>query len=404
MQVQPIEVQPRSPKRVRVAPNIYARGEKYECGYTGTDGRWHIVTLRGAQNLTQAKRAAREILSRRDTAQDVTPSRLTFGEVAVEYFQMLESLVASGERSERTQEIYHQQYRTHVEERLSRVRIQGVNPRHIQDVLADVRAKKIRGRPISSSTVEGVFRLVGLILGHAVVRGYRADNPISRLSKSEKPRRKSLNPPRVLAAQEIAELIECALPTYRPFISTLAYSGLRLSEALGLTWQEIDFEAEEIHVRHQLSKATRGRPARRKPLKTDAARRDVVLLPQLATILKEHRKELLRKGLYRSDGFVFCTQSGAPMYCRNVSERGVGKAADRAGLNPESKPRLTAHDLRHGFASHLIRAGADVYSVSRQLGHARASVTLDVYAHEFEKVRNGEALRQQLANAFGHQI
>ncbi len=56
------------------------------------------------------------------------------------------------------------------------------------------------------------------------------------------------------------------------------------------------------------------------------------------------------------------------------------------------------------IASHLIRAGADVYSVARQLGHSRASVTLDVYAHEFEKVSNGQALRQQLATAFGHQI
>jgi integrase len=398
---------PRTPKRVRVAPNIYSRGDRFECGYTGTDGRWHIVTLKGAQNLTQAKKAAREILSKRDTSQDVAPTRLTFGEAAAEYFSMVESLVASGERSERTQEIYRQQYRTHVEGHLARVRLQTVTPRHVQDVLAHVRKKRIKrgpGReeqPLSPSTVDGVFRVLDLILGFAVTRGYRADNPVKRLSKGEKPKRKNVQEARVLDTREIEDLIASALPTYRPLISTLAYSGLRLSEALGLTWEDIDFEAEELHVRHQLSKATRERPAHRKPLKTDAARRDVVLLPQLAAILKEHRKELLAAGLYRADGYVFCTQTGAPMYCRNVAERGIGKAADRAGLNPEGKPRLSAHDLRHSFASHLIRAGADVYSVSRQLGHARASVTLDVYAHEFEKVRNGAALRQQLALAFG---
>jgi integrase len=410
MQSQPNQSSARQPKRVRIAPNIYARGGRFECGYTGTDGRWHIVTLKGAQNLTQAKRAAREILSKRDTSQDVTPSRLTLGEIAAEYFQMIESLVASGERSERTREIYCQQYRTHVQERLGRVRVQAVTPRHVQDILAHVRQKRVKrgrereGRPLSPSTVDGVFRVLDLILGFAVTRGYRADNPVDRLSKAEKPKRRNVSSARVLTREEIARLIESALPTYRPLISTLAYSGLRLSEALGLTWPEIDFEADEIHVRHQLSKATRERPAFRKPLKTDAARRDVVLLPQLATILKGHRKELLAAGLYRADGYVFCTQSGAPMYCRNVAERGVGKAADRAGLNPDSKPRLTAHDLRHTFASHLIRAGADVYSVARQLGHSRASVTLDVYAHEFEKVRNGKALRQQLATAFRHQI
>jgi integrase len=403
----------RPKKRVRVegVPNLYLRRDgRYEVGYTGTDGKWHVVTLKGAMNLTQAKRAMREMLSKRDISQDVAPTRLSFEQVADEYFEMVESLVASGERSERTLEIYRQQYRQHIEPRLGRVRIQAVTPRHAQDVLANVRAKRIkRGlkreeQPLSPSTVDGVFRVLDLILGHAVTRGYRADNPARRLSKAEKPKRKNVNPARVLSAAEIDRLIHFALPNYKPLIATLAYSGLRLSESLGLTWQEIDFEAEEIHVRHQLSKATREKPARRKPLKTEAASRDVILLPQLASILKAHRKAMLSKGLYCPDGYVFCTQSGAPMYCRNVSERGVGKAADRAGLNPEGTPRLTAHDLRHGFASHLIRAGADVYSVSRQLGHARASVTLDVYAHEFEKVKHGDALRAQLANAFGHQI
>lgn len=110
---------------------------------------------------------------------------------------------------------------------------------------------------------------------------------------------------------------------------------------------------------------------------------------------------MLAAGLYRADGYVFCTATGGPFYSRNVSERGIGKAADRAGLNPEGLPRLGCHDLRHTFASHLIRAGADVVSVSGQLGHARASITLDIYSHEFEKVRNGAVLRQQLALAFG---
>ena len=118
-------------------------------------------------------------------------------------------------------------------------------------------------------------------------------------------------------------------------------------------------------------------------------------------ILREHRKTMLAAGLYRADGYVFCTTTGAPMYSRNVSERVIGKAADRAKLNPENMPRLSCHDLRHTFASHLIRCGADIYSVSKQLGHAKPSITLDIYAHEFEKVRNGAALRQQLAAAFG---
>ncbi len=62
---------------------------------------------------------------------------------------------------------------------------------------------------------------------------------------------------------------------------------------------------------------------------------------------------------------------------------------------------LSMHDPRHTFASHLIRSGADVHPVSRQLGHSRASITLDLYAGEFDEAQNAEALRERLTAAFG---
>jgi integrase len=123
-------------------------------------------------------------------------------------------------------------------------------------------------------------------------------------------------------------------------VALLAYSGLRISEAIGLTWEEVGFDAGELHVRYQLSRATREKPARRMPLKTDAGKRDVILLPQLATILREHRKKMPAAGLYRVDAYVFCTQTGAPMHSRNIAERGITKAAEKAGLDAEGKPRL----------------------------------------------------------------
>jgi site-specific recombinase XerD len=139
-----------------------------------------------------------------------------------------------------------------------------------------------------------------------------------------------------------------------------------------------------LHIRSRLGLTRRGSVGRRP-----------------GSVLKEHRQQQLSKGLYRPDAFVFTTGTGAPMHGRNIVERGVTKAANKAGLNKPGLPALSPHDLRHSFASHLIRSGADVYSVSRQLGHARASTTLDVYAHEFAKAQHGETLRQQLAAAFG---
>ena len=57
--------------------------------------------------------------------------------------------------------------------------------------------------------------------------------------------------------------------------------------------------------------------------------------------------------------------------------------------------------FRHTFASHLIRAGVDPVRASRQLGHARPSITLDIYAHEFEHARGLDDVRDSIDAAFG---
>ena len=87
----------------------------------------------------------------------------------------------------------------------------------------------------------------------------------------------------------------------------------------------------------------------------------------------------------KPEDFVFATETGKPLYYRNASARGLDKAADRAGLNPEGVQRLSFHDLRHTAITHLIRSGADAAQVSRFAGHSKVSTTLDLYVGEFEK-------------------
>ena len=91
---------------------------------------------------------------------------------------------------------------------------------------------------------------------------------------------------------------------------------------------------------------------------------------------------------------------GRPLGSRNVERRGLGRAADLAGLNPEELPRLRVHDLRHTFASHLIvDLGVDVAQVSRILGHARPSITLDVYTHLFDRAAHAADIRDRMATS-----
>lgn len=107
-----------------------------------------------------------------------------------------------------------------------------------------------------------------------------------------------------------------------------------------------------------------------------------------------------QQGYARTDDYVFSTAIGTPFYARNVSVRGLDKAADRAGLNSDHRPRVSMHDLRHTFASHLILdLKLDIVTVSRQLGHARPSITSDVYAHLFDHARHHADIRERWPRA-----
>ncbi len=81
-----------------------------------------------------------------------------------------------------------------------------------------------------------------------------------------------------------------------------------------------------------------------------------------------------------------------------MARRVLSRAADAARLNGDGWPPLRFHDLRHTFASHLIvDLGLDVAQVSRILGHARITITLDIYTHLFDDARHSREIRQRMA-------
>jgi integrase len=178
-------------------------------------------------------------------------------------------------------------------------------------------------------------------------------------------------------------------------VATAPYTGLRISELLGLTWDDIDFDQGVIRVRAQLSRAHHGAPPQRVRTKTEASVRDVPLVPQLADLLAEHRH---RTPFAATSDWVFVTANGTPHGHRNITRRGLQRAAQRAGIDDGTGPALRNHDLRHCFASHLILdLGLDVVQTSRILGHASPTITLNVYTHLFDEARHMRQIRARMA-------
>jgi integrase len=86
------------------------------------------------------------------------------------------------------------------------------------------------------------------------------------------------------------------------------------------------------------------------------------------------------KGSY---DLIFPNLDGQPMNYSNLITRGFHPARKRAGIR-----RIRFHDLRHTYASLMIRNGEDIVVVSRLMGHANASFTFNVYCHMLPRKRN----------------
>jgi len=103
--------------------------------------------------------------------------------------------------------------------------------------------------------------------------------------------------------------------------------------------------------------------------------------PELAAELKrlrtDRRKEALIDGrAFDAEEWIFRTEQGTPVHYTNFLRRVWHRVQDLARVR-----RRTPHVLRHGWASHMLAAGADLAYVSAQLGHANPSVTLRIYSH-----------------------
>jgi integrase len=382
-------------KRTRIERGLYRQANGNYGIYVLANGelRWKTVGTK----LSEARRE-RELMSAK-AEQGELPRRctLTFAALAETWIEGFEAQVRSGERAERTLEDYRYHLKLNLLPTLGRKKLQQISTDDCARLIAALRARGLSPKTIASALVP-----LGRVLSLALRRDYIGSNPLERLETSERPRIQRREQ-RVLTHEQIAKLLAACLPSYRPLVATALYTGMRLSELTGLIWEEVNFEQGLIRVRCQLSRARKDKPARRVRLKTHSAVRDIPLLPQLASLLKEHK---LAASFSAPSDYVFASAVGTGLGYRNVERRGLTRAATKAGIEQDGLPPLRLHDLRHTFASHLIvDLRLDVAQVSRILGHARPSITLDTYTHLFDHASHAADIRERMEKSeFARQL
>jgi integrase len=243
---------------------------------------------------------------------------------------------------------------------------------------------------LQPATVERVYRLAVRIF-HAAMR-----DRLIAIDPCVGVRLPRVEPARVvpLTVGEVERLAGAIAPRYQALVILGATAGLRQGEAFGLTVDRVDFLRRTIKVDRQLVLLP-GAPPRFGPPKTRTSHR-VVPVDQVTTAaLAAHLEEFPTDGV---EGLVFTASEGGPLRRNRFSERVWRPAIQASGL----PVGVTFHDLRHFYASLLIRYGESITTIQARLGHATAAETLGTYGHLWPD--SEDRTRAAVAEAFAGRL
>ena len=248
--------------------------------------------------------------------------------------------------------------------------------RHVYPVLGDrplarLRASDIQafvsGLDLAPSTIRTVYGTVRAIIAAAVRDRLIGIDPCERIKLPELPRQRIVP----LTVDQVHALAEAMPDRYRALVIVGAGTGLRQGELFGLQVRDINFLRRTLTVDRQVQQAPGGKTVVG-PLKTPQSYRTIPLGQVVIDALAAHLAAYPASG----EQFVFTDDHGQPLHRGRFNSGPWAAARKAAGL-----PEATCHDLRHFYASALIRAGLSVKVVSARLGHANAAMTLNVYTH-----------------------
>lgn len=243
----------------------------------------------------------------------------------------------------------------------------------------------MESKGLSAKTIANVHGLLSSAMKTAVRLGYRTDNPCHgvKLPKSTAVADEMC----LLSAGEMALLLHCMTPRYRPLVRFLVGTGMRWGEATALQISDVTLDGPNPSARvvRAWKRGGDGRPYVGPP-KTKRSRR-TVSLPE--ALLADLRGLVAGRG---GDELVFVNAHGGPILHSTFWTKHWSKAVaaamnpvDASGAPDPAAPRLSRapriHDLRHTHASWLIAQGTDLFVVQRRLGHESITTTMDRYSH-----------------------
>ena len=221
-------------------------------------------------------------------------------------------------------------------------------------------------RPMARGTVQKQLKVLRQALTAAVAHGKLVVNPACEVAVSA---HRAPAEQRALDEDEITALLRAAAGTpYEVPIRVALATGIRQAELLGLEWRDVDMVSRIILIRGT---------------KSARSYRVIEISDGTVALLRSHREAQEARAGWRleagrNEDLLFPSPDGGP-WARGPFYREYRRVVESSGIR--SPQTVKWHTLRHTAASQWLRRGADIFTVSRRLGHASASFTMDVYAH-----------------------
>ena len=318
----------------------------------------------------EVRKIAAEILRPLNQGLISVGSAVSFKEfVESEYMPTMLPLLASS-----TQDCYRGVIRRHLIPTFGSLCLRDLTPRALQRYFSDMASQKIPYPSIvkARDALSSVLR--------SAVPEFLVKNPLDglRLPKDKRGRRRKP----VISPEQFSKLVQLVGEPYASMIYVAVWTGLRVSELIGLRWRCI--HSDSISVEERYFRGDWSVPKTAASAATIGVSPEVIArIQRLKTLTVEIRAGLATRSykLVKSDApddLVFqSVQSGKPMNDQNVLKRHVKPAALALGLS-----FVTWRCLRTSHATWLVQAGADPKSVQGQMRHSRISTTMDIYAQQ----------------------
>ena len=372
----------------------------YDYRWTSPDGKRHSIY---ASTLEELRKKEEEILQDQHDGIKVEVRQMTLNDMFELWCDLKRGL------KDNTFQNYKYMYNMFVRPQIGRMKISAIKKLDIKRFYNTLADEKV----LTIATIDNIHTILHQVFDMAVDDSYLRKNPTDNMLKElkqshnfEVEKRKAFT----LPEQNLFLDFLKRNPQYQhwyPVFAVMLGTGMRVGEATGLRWCDIDLEEGIIHVNHTLvyyhKEGQTGCSFAVNTPKTKAGERTIPMMDfvkEAFLLEKQYQQEINLYCQATVDGytdFIFINRFG------NVQHHGtLNKAIQRiirdcndevllkGGKSPVLLPKFSCHSLRHTFTTRLCESGMNVKVIQDVLGHADISTTMNIYVDVTKDMKQKE--------------